>query len=74
MKNMSNLINKVIFAPCYQARDVAVMRGKLTNSTVILRQRHSQLESYYNAQCGKYTLSVLHQRADVASLPNVTYR
>lgn len=59
-------------SPCYQARDVAVMRGKLTNSTVILGSATPSLESYYNAQQGKYTLSVLHQRADVALLPQVT--
>ncbi len=58
--------------PCYQARDVAVMRGKITNSTVVLGSATPSLESYYNAQKGKYTLSVLHQRADVASLPQVT--
>jgi len=58
--------------PCYQARDVAVMRGKLTQSTVVLGSATPSLESYYNAQSGKYTLSVLGQRADVASLPKVT--
>jgi primosomal protein N' (replication factor Y) len=58
--------------PCYQARDVAVMRGKLTNSTVVLGSATPSLESYFNAQRGKYTLSVLHQRADIASLPKVT--
>lgn len=58
--------------PCYQARDVAVMRAKLTNSTVVLGSATPSLESYYNAQRGKYTLSILNQRADVASLPKVT--
>ncbi len=59
-------------SPCYQARDVAVMRGKLTKSTVILGSATPSLESYYNAQCGKYTLSTLPQRADIAKLPQVT--
>lgn len=58
--------------PCYQARDVAVMRGKLTQSTVVLGSATPSLESYYNAQCGKYTLSMLNQRAEAASLPKVT--
>lgn len=58
--------------PCYQARDVAVMRGKLTHSTVILGSATPSLESYYNAQSGKYTLSVLNQRAESATLPQVT--
>lgn len=59
-------------SPSYQARDVAVMRSKLSNSTVILGSATPSLESYYNAQKGKYTLSVLTQRADVALLPSVT--
>lgn len=58
--------------PCYQARDVAVMRGKLTGSTVVLGSATPSLESYYNSHCGKYTLSILSQRADVATLPKVT--
>jgi len=59
-------------SPCYQARDVAVMRGKFTQSTVVLGSATPSLESYYNAQTGKYTLSVLNHRADKASLPQVT--
>lgn len=59
-------------SPCYQGRDVAVMRGKLSKCTVLLGSATPSLESYQNAQAGKYTLSVLHKRADVASLPNVT--
>lgn len=58
-------------SPCYQARDVAVMRGKLTQSTVVLGSATPSLESYYNAQKGKYTLSILSKRAEVASLPTV---
>lgn len=58
-------------APSYQARDVAVMRSKLSNSTIVLGSATPSLESYYNAQKGKYTLSILTQRADVASLPSV---
>ncbi|WP_042282510.1 primosomal protein N' [Candidatus Protochlamydia sp. R18] len=59
-------------SPCYQARDVAVMRGKLAQATVVLGSATPSLESYYNALNGKYALSVLHKRADVATLPDVT--
>lgn len=59
-------------SPCYQARDVAVMRGKLAQAAVVLGSATPSLESYYNAQKGKYELSVLHKRADVATLPEVT--
>ncbi len=58
--------------PCYQGRDVAVMRAKLTGSTIILGSATPSLESYYNAQQGKYTLSTLHKRADCATLPQIT--
>jgi len=59
-------------APCYHARDVAVMRGKLANSTIILGSATPSLESYYNASIGKYILSTLHQRATNASIPKFT--
>lgn len=57
--------------PCYHARDVAVMRGKMCNGTVILGSATPSLESYYNAQNKKYTLSKLGTRADSASIPTV---
>lgn len=57
--------------PYYQARDIAVMRGKITGSTVILGSATPSLESYFNAVSGKYTLSFLGSRADSATLPEV---
>lgn len=58
--------------PCYNARDVAVMRGKMGQCTVILGSATPSLESYYNAKNKKYTLSKLTLRADTASIPAVT--
>lgn len=58
-------------APCYQARDVAVMRGKLCRAAVILGSATPSLESYYNASAGRYTLSVLKNRANTAAMPAV---
>lgn len=58
--------------PCYHARDVAVMRGKMENATVILGSATPSLESYYNAKKGKYILSQLSARADKAFMPSVT--
>lgn len=58
--------------PCYHARDVAVMRSKMCNGTVILGSATPSLESYYNAQQNKYTLSKLGNRADAATMPKVT--
>jgi len=40
----------------YNARDVAVMRGYLEKSTVILSSISPSIESFYNARRGKYTL------------------
>jgi primosomal protein N' (replication factor Y) (superfamily II helicase) len=57
--------------PCYHARDVAVMRGKLTHATVVLGTATPSVESYTNALAGKYTLSELSSRADNANLPIV---
>lgn len=58
--------------PCYNGRDVAVMRGKFTNSTVLLGSATPSLESYLNAKQNKYILSTLQGRADTAKLPAVT--
>lgn len=58
--------------PCYNARDAAVMRGKICNATVVLGSATPSLESYHNAKKGKYLLSQLTARADTAKLPKVT--
>lgn len=53
--------------PCYHARDVAVMRGKLAQATVILGSATPSLESYTNALSGKYMLSELTSRVSATS-------
>lgn len=57
--------------PTYHARDVAVVRGKLSHSTVILGSATPSLESYYNALNGKYLLSELKHRPESAKIPTV---
>jgi len=57
--------------PTYHARDVAVMRAKLENATVVLGSATPSLDSYYNASIGKYTLSLLSSRATLAAQPTV---
>lgn len=59
-------------APKYQARDMAVLRGKEASCPVILGSATPSIESYTNALSGKYRLHVLKNRADFATLPKVT--
>lgn len=57
--------------PRYNARDVAIMRGRINNAVVILGSATPSLESYYNAKLGKYHLLVLPERVDNAKLPKI---
>jgi primosomal protein N' (replication factor Y) (superfamily II helicase) len=58
-------------APRYNARDMAVLRGKRENAAVILGSATPSLESWHNAQTGKYRLVRLMQRVDDKSMPVV---
>lgn len=57
--------------PCYQARDVAVMRAHLEKAVILLGSATPSIESRYNAQIGKYRHHFLHNRATSAALPKV---
>ncbi len=57
--------------PRYNARDVAVMRGKFANIVVVLGSATPQIESYHNAGIGKYQLLTLKERIDSKSLPAI---
>lgn len=57
--------------PCYHARDLAVVRAKLTRSVVILGSATPSLESYQNALSQKYQLHNLTSRPDSALLPTI---
>jgi primosomal protein N' (replication factor Y) len=48
--------------PRYHGRDVAVMRARLSKALVVLGSATPSLESYSNAQRGKYHLATLQQR------------
>jgi primosomal protein N' (replication factor Y) len=58
-------------SPRYHARDIAVMRAKLNQATIILGSATPSLESYQNTLSGKYHLNTLSKRADKATLPQV---
>ena len=57
--------------PRYHARDVAVMRAKMNNAVVVLGSATPSLETYYNAQQGKYRLMELSERIEKRPLPEV---
>jgi primosomal protein N' (replication factor Y) len=57
--------------PRYHGRDVAVVRAKALNATVVLGSATPSLESYHNATRGKYTLIELPDRVQARPLPEV---
>jgi len=58
-------------APRYNARDVAVMRGRLEPCAVLLGSASPALESFCNVRNGKYALSELTHRVDHRQMPCV---
>ncbi len=57
--------------PRYHARDVAVMRAKMSNAAVVLGSATPSLESYFNAKKSKYALIELPDRVEQRPLPEV---
>lgn len=57
--------------PAYNAKHLAIMRGKLNNATVVLGSATPSIESYYNALNNKYILSTLPNRTNNSILPKV---
>jgi len=57
--------------PRYHARDVAVMRAKMSNAVVVLGSATPSLESYFNAKRNKYILVELPDRVEKRPLPEV---
>ncbi len=59
--------------PRYHARDVAVMRAKLSRAVVVLGSATPSLESYYNALSGKYRLISMPSRIDDVPMPQIAF-
>jgi len=59
-------------SPRYHARDVAVMRARLLSIPVVLGSATPSLESYHNAQSGKYRLLELPRRVTPHDLPSMS--
>jgi primosomal protein N' (replication factor Y) len=57
--------------PRYHGRDVAVVRAKALNATVVLGSATPSLESYHNAARGKYSLIEMPDRVQERPLPEV---
>jgi len=56
----------------YSARDVAVVRAKQTGIPIVLGSATPSLETWHNAQAGRYGLLTLKQRAvALAQLPDI---
>jgi primosomal protein N' (replication factor Y) len=56
---------------CYHARDLAVLKAKQCNATVVLGSATPGLRSYFNAQTKKYRYLELTQRVNNKPLPKV---
>ena len=57
--------------PRYHARDVAVVRGMMENCVVILGTATPSMESWHNAQTGKYKLLTMAKRVSDRPMPHV---
>jgi primosomal protein N' (replication factor Y) len=57
--------------PRYHARDVAVMRAKLAEAPIILGSATPSLESWQNAERGRYALIEMPERVNQRPLPEV---
>lgn len=58
-------------SPRYNARDVALMRGKIENAIVVLGSATPSVNSYYASKIGKHSLLKISERVDGAKLPNI---
>ncbi len=58
-------------SPRYSAKNIALMRGRQYNATVILASATPSLETYFGATRGKYKLLELTSRHNNGSLPQV---
>ena len=55
----------------YNGRDVAVMRGRLEQATVVLGSATPSLETFHNASSGRYEMVELPERVSGKPLPEI---
>jgi primosomal protein N' (replication factor Y) len=58
-------------SPAYQSRDAAVVRGRFERALVLLGSGTPSVQSYYNAQIGKYKLLTMPHRIEKRPLPTI---
>jgi primosomal protein N' (replication factor Y) (superfamily II helicase) len=58
-------------SPRYQARDSAIVRGKLENALVVLGAGTPSVQSFHNASKGRYRLLSMPERVEKRPLPDV---
>ncbi len=58
-------------APRYHARDVAIVLSRLFKANILLGSATPSIESFYNAQIGKYQLVSLTKRHGNVQLPKI---
>ncbi len=56
----------------YNARDIALVRAKQENATVVLGSATPSVQSYFNVQKGKLKLVTLSKRINQRQLPEIT--
>ena len=58
--------------PCYNARDLSIVRAKFSNAPIVLGSATPSLETYYNSYItNKYFIHELNERYGNAKLPKV---
>lgn len=62
---------KSSMAPRYDTREVAIMRAKLNNASVVMGSATPSIESYFKALGGNYKLLELKYRAKTDVLPKI---
>ncbi len=58
-------------SPRYNARDLAVVRGQRENAVVVLGSATPSLETYQNAELGRYQLLLMPNRVHTRPMPEV---
>tara|TARA_Y100000748_G_scaffold70549_1_gene57713 strand:- start:86 stop:2302 length:2217 start_codon:yes stop_codon:yes gene_type:complete len=70
-EEQENAYKQTSSSPKYHAKEVALMRGKISKATVILSSATPSIETYYNYKSDKFKYLELPKRFGNAKLPEV---